>query len=125
MAQSSKRTRKYLERDLKERGVPLHNERLGGLSHQLVQKVMLQPILQTKTPDDVDPCKASGLGVYPSFPITPVGEWTLNLAGLTRVNVAGLVIYLMGFCNWKDNVIIASIQVDFLEGDTISGLGAS
>ena len=32
-------------------------------------------------------------------------EWILNVAGVPRVNMAGLVIYLVDFCNWKDDAV--------------------
>ena len=32
-------------------------------------------------------------------------EWTLNLVEVPLVNMAGLVIYLMDMCNWKDNAV--------------------
>ena len=44
----------------------------------------------------------------------------MNLAGLTHVNMAGLVIYLMDLCNWKDDAVIPNIQADFPEEDSVS-----
>ena len=50
---SSKRSQKFFKRYLRERGVPVHNERFGERS-QLADREL--PVQQT--PDEVKPCKA-------------------------------------------------------------------
>ena len=55
-------------------------------------------------------------------PRSSVSKLTSNLAGLPRVHMAGLVIYLMDVCSWKYEAVI---QVDIPGGDTVSGLVAS
>ena len=84
----------------------MHNKRVGELS-QLTERVeMLQlPLLQTL--DDVDQCKAQTVDghVLPKPSMVASREWTLNLAGVPTLNMAGLVIYLMDVCNWKDDAV--------------------
>ena len=74
-------------------------------------------------------CKACGQALDGAFYLTtliiPVSEWTLNLVGLPCVNKAGLVIYFIDVFNWIANAVITNIQVDFPEGDTVSGFIAS
>ena len=41
----------------------------------------------------------------PDGSLPNTSEWTLNLAGVPPVNKAGLVIYLMDVCNWKDDAV--------------------
>ena len=76
----------------------------------------------------MDWCKAEMLGdghVLPKPSTIAASEWTLNLAGLPHLNMAGLMIYLMEICFWKDDAVILNIQEDLTEGDTVSGLVVS
>ena len=41
----------------------------------------------------------------PKPPMIAISEWTLNLAGVPPVSMAGLVTYLMDVCNWKDDAM--------------------
>ena len=91
----------------------LQNERVGEPS-ELGQKAdgSLQ-YGELQTPEDVDQCKARKFVVWsfiPKLSTIAASEWTLNLAGLLCVNVAGLVISLMEVCYWKDNAVVTNIQ---------------
>ena len=57
-------------------------------------------------------------GLWMGHSTRPINEWTFNLSGLPRVNMAGFVFYLMDIFNWKANAVITNIQTDLPEGDT-------
>ena len=59
-------------------------------------EILHQQVLQI--PDDVDRCKARIIAdrhVLPKPSTIAAIEWTLNFVGVSPVNMAGLVIYLM------------------------------
>ena len=80
----SQRSQKYLKKYQRERGVPLHNERVAELSQLTDRAEILQlPILQT--PDDVDRCKAKELWMgtcYPTPKLVKIRTCELPMSGL-------------------------------------------
>ena len=59
-----------------------------------------------QTSNHVRRCKARVDGCVPHKHQTDHNsEWTLNLVGVPPVNMAGLVIYLMDVCTWKDDAV--------------------
>ena len=114
-----------METYLGERGMPLHNERFGELSDQLIKKVyILQHILQ-KLPTMWAHARPVDGHILPDFPDDPCQWIDFEPCRITSREHGRHGDLFNGVCNRKANPIIANIQVDFPEGDTVSGLVAS